>query len=200
MEDSVVLYIHGQGGSAKEAAHYAPLFPDCDVAGLDYSARTPWEAKEEFPKLFDSICTRDEAVTLIANSIGAYFSMHALSNKRIDKAFFISPIVDMNRLIKNMMGWAGVTEEELEEKKTIETSFGETLSYEYLNYVRENPIFWKKPTHILYGEKDNLQSFETIVFFSTKVGATLNVIENGEHYLHTEEEMKMIDEWIRLLK
>ncbi len=196
----IVIYVHGKNGSPKEANHYRSLFNKADVVGLDYKASTPWEAKEEFPKLFDKLTKGYDSVILLANSIGAYFSMHALSNKHIDKAFFISPIVDMNRLIKNMMNIAGVTEEELEEKKIIETGFGETLSYEYLNYVRDNPLFWKKPTHILYGEKDNLQSFETIVFFSTKIGATLNVVENGEHYLHTEEEMKMIDEWIRLPK
>lgn len=196
----IVVYVHGKNGSPKEALHYKPLFNKATVVGLDYKANTPWEAKEEFPKLFDALTKGYDSVILIASSIGAYFSMHALSNKHIDKAFFISPIVDMNRLIKNMMVWAGVTEEELEEKKTVETSFGETLSIDYLNYVRENPVFWKKPTHILYGEKDNLQSFETIVFFATKVGATLNVIEGAEHYLHTEDDMKLIDEWIRSIK
>ena len=46
---TVVIYIHGKGGSAEEAEHYRPLFPDCDVIGFDYKSRTPWEAKEEFP-------------------------------------------------------------------------------------------------------------------------------------------------------
>lgn len=41
-------------------------------------------------------------------------------------------------------------------KKAISTAFGETLSWEYLCFVRENPITWKVPTEILYAEKDNL--------------------------------------------
>lgn len=161
----IVIYVHGKNGSPKEANHYRSLFKQADVVGLDYKSKTPWEAKEEFPRLFDKLTKGYDSVVLIANSIGAYFSMDAFSNKRIDKAFFISPIVDMNRLIKNMMGWAGVTEEELEEKKTIETSFGETLSYEYLNYIRENPIFWKKP-RIFFMEKRTISNLSKQLCFS----------------------------------
>ena len=53
--DKAVLYIHGKGGDAEEALHYKSLFSDCDVIGLDYTAQFPWEAKEEFPLLFNSI-------------------------------------------------------------------------------------------------------------------------------------------------
>ena len=53
--DKAVIYIHGKGGDAEEALHYKSLFSDCDVIGLDYTAQFPWEAKEEFPLLFNSI-------------------------------------------------------------------------------------------------------------------------------------------------
>ncbi len=33
---------------------------------------------------------------------------------------------------------------------------GETLSWEYLCYVRNHPVNWSVPTYILYGDKDNL--------------------------------------------
>lgn len=46
---TLVLYVHGKGGSADEAAHYRPLFPNCRVVSLDYTAATPWEAEAEFP-------------------------------------------------------------------------------------------------------------------------------------------------------
>ena len=70
--DKAVIYIHGKGGNAEEAIHYKPLFSDCDVIGLDYTAQFPWEAKEEFPLLFNSIYTNYKTVEIIANSIGAY--------------------------------------------------------------------------------------------------------------------------------
>ena len=195
--DKAVIYIHGKGGNAEEAIHYKPLFRDCDVIGLDYTAQFPWEAKKEFPLLFSSICENYRSVEIIANSIGAYFAINALSNQQIEKAYFISPVVDMERLITDMMIWANVTEDELKEKKEIQTTFGEILSWDYLCYVRENPVTWKIPTHILYGEKDNLTAYGTISEFAQKTNSTLSIMKNGEHWFHTEEQMKFLDDWIK---
>ena len=102
----------------------------------------------------------------------------------------------MERLIADMMIWANVTEDELKEKKEIQTTFGETISWDYLCYVRENPIIWKIPTHILYGEKDNLIPYGTILEFVQRATSTLSIMKNGEHWFHTEEQMKFLDEWI----
>ena len=112
------------------------------------------------------------------------------------KAYFISPIVNMEKLICNMMMWAVVSEETLREKKEIATDFGETLSWEYLCYVRENPIEWKIPTQILYGSTDNLTTLETMQEFANKVGAAITVMHGGEHWFHTDEQMKFLDRWI----
>lgn len=195
--NKVILYIHGKDGNSGEAAHYKPLFNDCDVIGFDYTAQSPWEAKDEFPRFFDAVCQNYKSVIVIANSIGAFFTMNALSDKRIEKAYFISPVVDMQRLIADMMRWANVTEKELRDQKEIKTAFGETLSWEYLCYVKEHPIAWKIPTHILYGEKDNLTSYETISEFANKNKATLTVMKNGEHWFHTKEQMNFLDNWIK---
>lgn len=192
----LVLYIHGKGGSAAEAEHYKPLFPNCDVVGLEYTSQFPWEALNEFPTLFDELCPGYDSVDLIANSIGAFFAMHALSGKQIEKAHFISPVVDMEKLIMDMMGWANVTEDELHNKQTIPTNFGETLSWEYLCYVRANPIQWEVPTCILYGEKDNLTSYRTISAFADQTHASLTVMKNGEHWFHNKEQMDFLDAWI----
>lgn len=192
-----IIYIHGKGGSAEEAAHYKELFPDFDVMGFDYKAETPWDAKTEFALYFAEVCESYDAVYVIANSIGAFFAMNAQINEKMKKAYFISPIVDMEKLIADMMIWAGVTEDELRERKKIETPFGETLSWEYLCYVRSNPVKWELPTHILYGENDNLSSFETVRLFAEKIGASLDVMKGGEHWFHTDEQMEYLDEWIR---
>lgn len=197
MRDKAVIYIHGKGGNAEEAGHYRALFPDRDVLGFDYHAETPQEAKDEFTQYLAATSGEYRSVILIANSIGAFFLMNADVNGNIEKAYFISPVVDMERLIADMMLWAGVTEDELRERKEIATAFGETLSWEYLRYVRENPVRWSVPTHILYGEKDDLTSPETVQRFAAKTGATLTVMPGGEHWFHTEEQMAFLDEWIR---
>ena len=193
----LIIYVHGKGGNAAEAEHYRSVFSGCDAVGFDYHSQNPWEAKEEFPKFFDSVAGGYDSVILVANSIGAFFSMCSLADKKIEKAMLISPIVNMEKLIADMMMWANVTEDELKEKKEIPTDFGETLSWEYLCYVRNNPIGWQIPTCILYGENDNLTSFETMSEFAAQINAPLTVMKGGEHWFHTDEQMAFLDNWIK---
>ena len=192
----LVIYVHGKGGNAEESTHYQPLFAESDVIGFDYKSQNPWEAKEEFSCFYDVHSEGYDSVILIANSIGAFLSMNALTDKRMEKAYFISPVVNMEKLIADMMMWAKVTEDELKSKKEIQTDFGETLSWDYLCYVREHPIAWTVPTHILYGEKDNLTSYETISEFANRIKATLIVMKDGEHWFHTDAELDFFRKWI----
>ena len=99
--------------------------------------------------------------------------------------------------ITDMMQWANVSESELESEGIIHTDYGEDLSWEYLSYVRSHPIKWHVPTQILYGGNDHLTSLETITYFANKHHATLTVIEGGEHWFHTEEQMLFLDRWIK---
>lgn len=193
---NIVIYVHGKGGSAQEAEHYGTLFPDAEVVGFDYRAQTPWEAKEEFLRFFAGQRERCGSLVLVANSIGAYFSMCASAETLIDRAYFISPIVDMEKLICKMMAWAGVTEQELAEKLEIPTEFGETLSWNYLCYVREHPLHWRVPTCILYGGRDSLTSPETVTAFAERTGAELTVMPDGEHWFHTQRQLQFLDSWI----
>ena len=193
----LIVYVHGKGGSAEEAEHYKMLFPNHEVIGFDYRSQTPWDAKEEFFTFFAEKKKQCTHITLIANSIGAYFALSSLDETLVDRAYFISPIVDMGTLICNMMQWSGVTEQELAEKQEIPTNFGETLSWNYLCYVRQHPIIWNVPTCILYGEHDNLTTIETISAFAKRHHADLTVMPNGEHWFHTEEQIQFLDEWIR---
>ena len=196
MKQTAVLYIHGKNGSATECEHYKPLFPECEVIGLDYQTFTPWETGAEIHSAVEKLKAEYDNIILIANSIGAFFSMNADIDSMVKKAYFISPIVDMERLITDMMTWANITKDELKGKGILHTSFGEDLSWEYLCYVREHPIKWNAPTAILYVSKDNLTSYETIAAFAEKHNAKLTVMKNGEHWFHTEEQMRFLDDWI----
>ena len=161
-----LIHIHGQGGSPKEAEHYRALLPGREVIGFDYRAQTPWEAEREFAEYFDALTERaGGSIGIIANSIGAFYAMCALAGRGIGVAYFISPIVDLERIE------------------------GVTLDEEHLLYVRQHPIGWRVPTHILYGENDNLTSLETISDFARRTGATLEVMPGGEHWFHTPEQM-----------
>jgi len=192
-----LLYIHGRGGEVKEAEHYKTLFPEYDVAGLDYRARTPWDAKAEFCRFFDLFKEKHNSVTIVAVSFGAFLALNAFNARPIEMAYFISPIVDMEKLIRGMMAKANVTESELKEKGIVRTDWGEDLSWKYLSYVTKYPIRWNVPTKILYGGKDDLTSVGTITAFAKAHHATLTVMENGEHWFHTDEQMAFLDNWIK---
>lgn len=195
--NDLMVYIHGKGGSAAEAAHYAALFPQRKVIGFDYHAQTPWDAQEEFRRFFAEQRQSHARLTLIANSIGAFLSLSSLDETLVDAAYFISPVVDMKQLIGTMMQQFHVTEQALAEQSEIPTQWGETLSWRYLCYVREHPIVWRVPTRILYGECDPLTSLETITAFAKQHTATLTVMPGGEHWFHTEEQMRFLDSWLQ---
>ena len=193
----LIVYVHGKGGSAEEAEYYKTLFSNSEVIGFDYQSQTPWEARKEFSAFFTEQRSQCEHLTLVANSIGAFFALSSLNETLVDGAYLISPVVDMQNLICNMMQWTNVTEQELAEKREIATNFGETLSWEYLCYVRQHPIIWTVPTCILYGEHDNLTSLETVSAFAKQHHAELTVMPGGEHWFHTEEQMQFLNHWIR---
>lgn len=158
-----ILYIHGKGGSASEADNYRKSCDGYDVIGVDYELNYPWLLQDTIQEAYRNTAKKYDSISLIATSIGAYYSMNSLQNVPLEKALFISPLLDMEQLICNMIDWANVTEKELEKKKEIKTDFGEDLSWDYLCYVRNNPIQWNVPTEILYASKDSLTSRDTMI-------------------------------------
>jgi hypothetical protein len=102
----------------------------------------------------------------------------------------------MERIIQNMMRWAGVTQERLQKDIVIPTDFGQTLSWEYLTWVQEHPVtHWRVPTKILYAEQDNLTERNVIDAFISRFGGELVVMESGEHWFHTPEQLAMLEKW-----
>lgn len=191
-----LIYLHGKGGSALEAEHYRPLFPGYDIVGFDYQAQTPWEAKKEFCDFLDLFAETHKEVYLLASSLGAYFALQSFPGKSIKKAYFVSPIVNMELLIEDLIKHANVTEQTLREKEIIATDSGETLSWKYLSWVRAHPVIWDIPTEILFGENDHLQTLDAVTDFAAESGAAVTVMEGGEHWFHTKEQMQFLDHWI----
>lgn len=192
-----ILYIHGKGGSFMEAEKYKKNCVGFNIIGVDYNEYIPWIVQNQIKTAYDNLKKEYECISIISNSIGAYFSMHTLQNCDIEKALLISPILDMERLILDMMLWANVTEKELSEKREILTDFGETLSWKYLMFVRENPIKWDVATEILYAGKDNLTSRKTVDTFVESHNAQLTIMEDGEHWFHTDEQVTFLDQWMK---
>lgn len=140
---------------------------------------------------------RWQRISLFANSIGAYFSLLAYKNEALQHAWFLSPVVDMNRLISNMMKWFNVSEEILKKEKEVSTPIGQALYWDYYCYVKENPIEkWNVTTHILYGEKDDTCEFDTIKKFQEIFDCDLKIVSGGEHYFHTKEQLQILEQWL----
>ncbi|MBC3887513.1 alpha/beta hydrolase [Acetobacterium paludosum] len=136
-------------------------------------------------------------ISLFACSMGAYFSLLTYKDEDLKQSIFLSPVVDMERMISNMMTWFNVSEEQLETKKEITTPIGQILYWDYYCYVKEHPIrSWPKSTVILYGSDDELCEFDFVSNFAHKFNCDLTVMEHGEHYFYTEEQLNFFSQWI----
>lgn len=192
-----IIYVHGKGGSYLESEQYKKNCDGYVIVGVDYNDYLPWIVQNQIKAVYENLTKEYEPISVIANSIGAYFAMNALQHCAIEKALLISPILNMESLILDMMKWANVTEEELCEKGEIKTDFGEILSWEYLSFIRRNSIKWDIPTEILYAENDNLTSRATVDTFIASHNANLTVMRNGEHWFHTEEQITFLNNWMK---
>ena len=127
------LFLHGQMGCKEEAEEFAQVVcpKGRQVLSIDLPGHgerrdrggelLPWTAVPEIQTALDWAGRRWESVSLRANSIGAYLAMLAWEDPA--RALLVSPILDMEELIRTMMGWAGVTEEELRARGEIPTSY-----------------------------------------------------------------------------
>ncbi len=207
---NLYLFIHGQGGCKEEAEPFAEIasgygwqvlsidLPEHGERKEEKNTFDPWHTVPELLTVMKYAKSHWNLVALRATSIGAWFSMLSFANENLKRCLFVSPILDMKQLIQNMMLWAGVSEDQLRLEQTIPTSFGQTLSLEYLSYVKEHPITkWIFPTEILYGDKDNLTERNIVENFTKHFGCLLTVIENGEHWFHTPEQLKVLEKWTR---
>ncbi|MDF9825654.1 esterase/lipase [Breznakia sp. PF5-3] len=163
---------------------------------LNYLCK-PQNCIDDLQQVMNYAKTVAKEISVFACSIGAYFSLLAYPNEKIKQCLFLSPIVDMKSLIDNMMLWNNTTEKELRDKKEIKTDFNQILYWDYYTYVKNHPIVrWDKKTAVLYGSKDNLQSKTLIKEFSQKFNCKLNILEGGEHFFHTQEQLQCYQDWI----
>ena len=135
-------------------------------------------------------------VSLFGCSIGAWFSMLAFEEEELSQALFLSPVVDMERIISNMMTWFSVTETQLMQEQEVRTPV-KTLYWDYYQYVREHPVSWNHRTALLYGEADNLCEYEYVKGFADRCHAKMTVLKAGEHFFHTREQLTFLRQWLQ---
>lgn len=206
---NVYLYIHGQGGNKEEASSVAEIvckhgyqilsidLPEHGNRKNEKNSFDPWHIVPELTEVMKFAKENWKSISLFANSIGAWFSMLSFSNERLKNCLFVSPVLDMKQLILRMMSWANVSEQQLKKELIIPTTFGQTLSWEYWEYALSHPIAkWDAPTKILFGEKDNLIAHDVVEHFAHKFHCSLEIMKNGEHWFHTEEQLDIMRRWL----
>lgn len=52
------------------------------------------------------------------------------------------------------------------------------------------------PTQILYSENDTLIDCDMIEHLACRFRCSLTVMENGEHWSHTQEQLEVMQKWV----
>lgn len=140
---------------------------------------------------------RSNQIYLFGCSMGAYFSLLSFQEEPIQYAWFLSPVTDMERMIRRLMEQHGIDEDRLFRERRIETS-EETLYWDYYSYVKDHPIDeWSHPTAILRGEHDTLCERNAVLAFANRYHCELEEEKGGGHWFHTAEQLAYYREWIR---
>ena len=209
--DTVVIAVHGQSSHkedlvisilADEAARrrYQVLSFDLPDHGERKTEKTPCTVRQcshDLGVIGRYVTGRWRDIRLFACSMGAYFSLRAYPDLPLSVALFLSPVVDMERIIRNMMNWFEITPEMLEREGEIRTPAGQTLVWDAYRYVIDHPVRrWGTETFILYGGRDEICEPDTIHRFTGMFHGTLTIMEEGEHFFHTDEQLQTVRDWV----
>ncbi len=136
-------------------------------------------------------------VSLFACSMGAYFSLVAFQDGLLDKCLFLSPVLNMERIINNLMSAFDVSEEKLKSEKEILLPIGQKLYWDYYCFVKSNKITsWEHETEILSGSEDDLCESDVLEDFVKNHKCYLTVMQGAEHYFHTSEQLDFFRTWV----
>ena len=136
----VYLYVHGKNGSAAEAARFARTacptgwqvlavdLPEHGTRKNSPEKLVPWVVTRELQAVYARMQPVWKHIRVYGVSIGAWFAMQALQSQQPEKALLVAPVVDMEKLILDLMQQAGVTEEQLRTAGEIPTDLEETPS------------------------------------------------------------------------
>jgi len=208
--ERVIVTVHGAQSGKTDVPFrlLAEAKPGCQVLSFDLPEHG--ERKEESALCKPPVCVQElsgvldyaesrwRRIGLFAVSMGAYFSLLACQGREIGHVWFLSPVVDMERLTRDMMGWFQISEARLEREQAVPTPMGQTLYWDDYCYVRRHPIRrWPFPTDILRGSGDTLCAEEAVTGFARRFSCRLRTAEGAGHWFHTPEELDALSRWLR---
>lgn len=207
--DNIYIYVHGNMADKEEAWFFAEnaisrgfqvLSFDLPEHGGRKEENYPcvaWNGVRDLAAIGEYVRQGWSGVYLYGSSLGAYFSLLAYKSFPLAKCLFLSPILDMECLIQNMMKQFGVSGQMLKERGEIPAPAGETLRWDYYCYVREHPVDkWDVPTEMLCGSEDNLTTRDIAENFAERFSCGLTVLEGCGHWFHSEWQMDFLGRWL----
>lgn len=138
-----------------------------------------------------------EHICLFGCSLGAYYALASYFQEKIARCLFLSPIVNMQEIIENMMTTFAISELQLQQQLEIMTPIGISLYWDYYKYVKDHPIaYWPCKTNILYGRQDDVCSLASLQSFVKMHQAKLTIDASGEHFYHTKKQLATFQNWL----
>ena len=207
--DKVYLCVHGKMSSKESAEGIAKIAEQKGYQTISFDLPEHgerqnedircdiWNGMYDLTVIGEYVFANWKEVSLYACSLGAFFCLHAYNKRNIKKCLFQSPILDMEYLIKQMMTWFEISEEQLAQEKEIDTPI-DIMTWDYYQYVKKHPVQnWDVPTSILFAGRDNLQSLEIAKNFANRFNCVLKVAENSEHPFMGEADGAIVEQWLR---
>ena len=208
--ERVTVAVHGAQSSKTDVPFrlLAKAFPERQVLSFDlpeHGSRKgapplckPPVCARELSAVLDYAESHWKSIDLFAVSMGAYFSLLACPGRNLAHAWFLSPVVDMEGLTRDMMAWFQISETRLKAEGAIPTPMGQTLYWDDLCYIRAHPVArWPFPTDILRGAGDTLVAEESVTAFAKRFSCRLRTVEDAEHWFHTPPELESLSLWLR---
>ena len=207
--ENVYIYVHGLYGKKEDAEEFSKIAEkkgfqvlSFDLPGHGERRKNPEQTPEmpsfskataDFEAIYEDARSEWKNISLYAVSLGAYLSLAVFQGFELKKALLVSPVVNMKNLIERMMKNSNITPEILKARKNIPEL---NLSWDYYKFTLENEITdWNCETEILYPERDNLTPRNEVGEFAKKFNCGLTILPNGEHYIHSEEDLKILRAW-----
>lgn len=167
-----------------------------DRRGEGYAC-TPAHAAADLLAVHTYAASLSEELCFFGCSLGAYYALLALSSVSFRRSWFLSPVVDMEQLIRRWMAEETITENRLRQEGTIPLAAGPVLDWDDYCYIRQHPVDgWSSPLSILYGKRDAITDRAVLDTFVRAHAAALQIVENGEHYFHTAEQLRIVRDWL----
>ena len=148
----------------------------------DDKAFNPIEASPEVRMFAQLAHSQSTEIGLRAHSIRAYFSLCDTSAGTFERVWLVSPLLDLEYYIWDMMAEYSVTDEQLEAQTVIDTPRG-VLDWPYLRFVEEHPAKLDTPIWIIRGDQDEVVPLGALSRFVGAPGVELVQVEGGKHFL-----------------